>query len=38
MAGSYLPPYGPIIGGFVGGVAGGLGGEWLFENAYNLKP
>ena len=38
MAGSYLPPYGPIIGGFVGGVAGGIGGEYLFENAYNLKP
>ncbi len=38
MAGSYLPPYGPIIGGFVGGVAGGLGGEWLFENGYDLIP
>jgi hypothetical protein len=32
------PPWGAIVGGFAGGVAGGLGGEWLFENAYNLKP
>ena len=32
------PPWGTIVGGFVGGVAGGLGGEWLFENGYDLIP
>ena len=37
-AGSFFPPYGPIIGAFVGGVVGGLGGEWLFENGYDLIP